>query len=389
MDRATSRRKRMFKGKRALFFIVHVAVGSALALFETAHAYTRDQLKCPVRSGWTEDSDECPCQNNWKPILEQFEKIRTGETIILCNANLRRAHLNRVPLEGADLRGADLSDADLSRKRLWGTKLQGANLESANLTEASLVDTYIDGAHLAFSNLSFATYATIGIPNKHVAGITGLSTILLPITAKTRRSYVAGSVQLRKLLEEAGYREDERELTFAIEHWKTRDALSLWRHDFMAAIEASLRKVLFEWTTKYGLRPFRAIEILLVLIIAFAFGAYTPALIKGGRIYRIWPGGRLETDTAGGSLADKAEVESLCPKNVFEAASYALQFSTLSAFNIGWREFNVGNWIGRLYRREHTLIAVGWVRTVAGIQALTSVYLLAIWALTYFGRPFQ
>jgi hypothetical protein len=26
---------------------------------------------------------------------------------------------------------------------------------------------------------------------------------------------------------------------------------------------------------------------------------------------------------------------------------------------------------------------------VAGLQSLLSVYLLAIWALTYFGRPFQ
>lgn len=33
--------------------------------------------------------------------------------------------------------------------------------------------------------------------------------------------------------------------------------------------------------------------------------------------------------------------------------------------------------------------ATGWARTVSGIQSLLSVYLLAIWALTYFGRPFE
>jgi hypothetical protein len=30
-----------------------------------------------------------------------------------------------------------------------------------------------------------------------------------------------------------------------------------------------------------------------------------------------------------------------------------------------------------------------WVRTVSGIQSLLSMYLLAMWALTYFGRLFQ
>ena len=39
--------------------------------------------------------------------------------------------------------------------------------------------------------------------------------------------------------------------------------------------------------------------------------------------------------------------------------------------------------------REYTLRATGWVRTVSGIQSLLSVYLLALWVLTYFGRPFE
>jgi hypothetical protein len=39
--------------------------------------------------------------------------------------------------------------------------------------------------------------------------------------------------------------------------------------------------------------------------------------------------------------------------------------------------------------REYSLEAVGWVRVVAGPQALLSVYLLAMWALTQFGRPFE
>ena len=66
-----------------------------------------------------------------------------------------------------------------------------------------------------------------------------------------------------------------------------------------------------------------------------------------------------------------------------------LYFSTISAFSLGWRELNVGTWITRMQPREYTLRATGWVRTVSGIQSLLSVYLLALWVLTYFGRPFE
>jgi hypothetical protein len=71
------------------------------------------------------------------------------------------------------------------------------------------------------------------------------------------------------------------------------------------------------------------------------------------------------------------------------ALGLGLLFSLVSAFQIGWRELNVGNWITRLQPREYTLRATGWVRVVSGAQSLLSVYLLALWALSYFGRPFE
>ena len=76
------------------------------------------------------------------------------------------------------------------------------------------------------------------------------------------------------------------------------------------------------------------------------------------------------------------------PRDWRHALGYAVYFSVLSAFHIGWRELNVGNWISRLQFRTYSLQATGWVRTVSGLQSLISVYLLAMWALTYFGRPF-
>jgi hypothetical protein len=61
----------------------------------------------------------------------------------------------------------------------------------------------------------------------------------------------------------------------------------------------------------------------------------------------------------------------------------------LSAFHIGWRELSIGTWLSRLQPREYALRAEGLPRVISGAQSLLSVYLIAIWALTYFGRPFQ
>jgi hypothetical protein len=68
---------------------------------------------------------------------------------------------------------------------------------------------------------------------------------------------------------------------------------------------------------------------------------------------------------------------------------YGFYFSILSAFHIGWRDLNMGNWIARIQPYEYRLQATGWARTVSGIQSLISVFLLALSILTYFGRPFD
>jgi hypothetical protein len=68
---------------------------------------------------------------------------------------------------------------------------------------------------------------------------------------------------------------------------------------------------------------------------------------------------------------------------------WAAYFSLLSAFQIGYKEFSIGAWLGRAQSRNFSLEGTGWVRSLAGIQSLISVYLLAMWLLTYFGRPFQ
>ena len=164
-----------------------------------------------------------------------------------------------------------------------------------------------------------------------------------------------------------------------------------------------LRLIFFEWTTGYGLYPDRALLILLVTIGAMTLvymvpvdaasrdkplGLPNPDEQVPSGTYEIWSGDRIVSQGNEIKLADRGRVQHHTASGV-AVLGQAFYFSLLSSFHIGWRDLDVGSWIARIQRREYTLRARGWMRVVSGTQSLASVYLLAIWVLTYFGRPFQ
>lgn len=121
---------------------------------------------------------------------------------------------------------------------------------------------------------------------------------------------------------------------------------------------------------------------------------YLPALVVTPKrpddsgIFRIWPSERIRRSGESFEAANDVIVEPLSSRGI-AAFGLAFYFSVISAFHVGWRDLNVGSWIARMQPREYTLRAKGWVRFVSGLQSLISVYLLAMWVLTYFGRPFE
>ena len=361
----------------------------------------------------------------------------------LCGANLNGAHLpganlTEANLAGANLTGANLAGAvlteanlsgvrlfrsDLAGARLAGARLTGALLTGARLTDANLNRAYLNGAYLAGANLEGAKLlgvefreaslreanlrgADLREADLREADLTGadlasslfepgagslplLHTIALArnLSRMTFQNTPLSLVELREEFKRKGLRAQEREVTFAIKRAERRRA---WDASLAGKMESVFQYVMYEVTCQYGMSPGRPLRVLCVLIPVFAV-AYLFALRPGGRagIWAVRVGEvvhgsrtprpiRLRTGRRpGGSRAG------LRPLRI------ALYFSLLSAFNIGWRELNVGDWIQRLQSREYALRATGWVRTVAGVQALVSVYLVALWALTYFGRPFD
>jgi hypothetical protein len=366
-------------------------------------------------------------------------KRNPGARANFCNANLRRCKLNEAVLDGAQFNGANLTDAKLDNASLrsallnaavlvkaslrgadlLGAELNDANLGSADLTEADLTGAKLNDAWLLFSQLDRAVLAGTELKNASLMGISITDAHLFapdltgalysPESGPPSGSFIGGIkglamvkfppgqevglVRLRDVLQKAGLREQEREATFAIEHGRTRHAINESSENPGAAIEAIFRTGAFEWTTGYGLYPSGALIVIVAVWFLLIPVYFWPIRLKPYRptaagIYQVWPSDRIEVDENGVSLGKSATVSRL-QSGTLAAIGRAAYFSLLSAFHIGWRELNVGTWIARIQPREYALRATGWVRVVSGIQSLLSVYLLAIWALTYFGRPFQ
>jgi hypothetical protein len=202
----------------------------------------------------------------------------------------------------------------------------------------------------------------------------------------TYRSSPDALFQLRKQFQDNGFRRQERKITYALNRREAEgDGLP----------ERWLRRIAFEWTCQYGMNPWQALKIWLGLFF-LCWLAYVVFIHLPGEsgVYWIKKGERQE------SLE-----EEIRPRQVFARSwwGYSLQviareprlilwagfFSLMSAFNIGFREIDFGRWLRLLPRTEFDLKAKGWARTVAGFQSLVSVYLIALWVLTYFGRPFE
>gem|GEM_PF-1915646 len=143
---------------------------------------------------------------------------------------------------------------------------------------------------------------------------------------------------------------------------------------------------LFTLPVYFGVnRDFPVLCLTLVVAFCIAVPAFWLARLRaagGDGVYRAWSEKRVRQD-----LGEKRPLR--LRRSFWQAMPWAAYFSLLSSFNLGFREINVGNWIARIQPREYALQATGWVRTVAGVQSLLSFYLLALWVLTYFGRPFE
>jgi uncharacterized protein YjbI with pentapeptide repeats len=343
----------------------------------------------------------------------QLADLRRAE---LSGANLRGAGLNETNLSGAKLGSADLSGAEFSGANLSGAQLSRANLSKVNLSNANLSETGLYRADLSNADLSKANLSKANLSKANLSGaklfLADLSwavfepkpgsvadvSLLQNIKGLSLLQYDESShglVELRETYKKAGLREPERQVTFALNHNRRLKS---------GKLESLFNLVLFEWTCQYGMNPGRPLEILGLGLFLFTL-PYLLALRSRDPETGIWlvlppdrilgQGSKVRPYKLNGCTPFRPLPPGRWPRlkarlwRSLRRVRLAFYFSLLSAFNLGWRELNVGNWISRVQKLEYNLKATGWVRTVAGLQSLLSVYLLALWVLTYFGRPFD
>ncbi|MFZ5448580.1 MAG: pentapeptide repeat-containing protein [Thermodesulfobacteriota bacterium] len=326
----------------------------------------------------------------------------------LSGAKIDKANLSRARLSSANLNRAYLRDADLSQARLNGANLSRANLYNSNLSGADLFMANLDGALLDWADLSRAKLKKANLSKAWFEprpGSVSDVSLLLHIKGLPSLRYLNSShglVELREAYKKAGLREEERQVTFALNHTRRE---KLWKKgDFLGKLESYFHLVCFEWPCQYGMNPGRPLKILGLGLFLFT-PFYLLALRNRDRETGLWlvlPPDRI---LGQGSKVRPFKLTGCTPFRPLPPGRWprvkarllrglrrvrlAFYFSLLFAFNLGWRELNVGNWISRLQKHEYTLRATGWPRTVAGLQSLLSVYLLALWVLSYFGRPFD
>ena len=343
----------------------------------------------------------------------------------LASANLRRANLTSanlasVNMAGTDLTGADLASAKMASANLIGSELTGANLIGADLTDAEPRDADLTRVLLGQADLSGtwfdeakfdgAVFEPRSLPQ--LRGISDARNLEL----LTYDEPVA-LVQLRKQFRDGGFREQERKITYTL---KRREAELSWERgtsrrlsdenenraivsssDSILADFASfiLNKVFFDWTCQYGMSPGRPLMLGVVIFLLCSL-LYLACIHSSGEagLYRVYSQSihddpstqRRVTRISAPRIAHQRGLLWLLQlfRREFLLSRTSMFFSLMSAFNIGFRDINFGRWLRLLTRREFDIKAVGWVRVVAGWQSLISVYLIALWVLTYFGRPF-
>jgi len=288
----------------------------------------------------------------------------------LKRASLQRANLRKTILGPADLTEATLTNADLREADLEGTNLTGADLSHAKLGGANLYEAKMAGAIMIETDVSDVNFDLQPgtLPSiQYAATATGLE--------KMRYEHSPTSlIELREAFRAAGLREQANAVHFSIMHSRRKKA-GFFEKILLLAVEIPCA---------YGMRPGRPLLILVSAILAFWI-PYIFALNQNGMggIWITWPDGRTPKD-------ESSEKEArLSPRGFLRRIGVALYFSVVSAFNIGWEEINIGNWIAQLQPKEFALKATGWVRVIAGAQSLLGVYLVALSILSYFGHLFE
>ena len=376
----------------------------------------------------------------WQLLFENdllFSRVDfTGATLALSDfsgsvfmaTSFRDANLNAVRFKKADFvtvianwieeenrQYTFVEQNDFTGATMLGADLTGALLKNSRLVGTNLTDANMEGTIILTSDVAHAVFEPKVAPSpENMANVQNLQLI-------TYNRNPHPLLALKGRLQELGYLGQAKAANLAIRRTQTdisgaectpwgkrswplqKEALGseLWKSGSYGKMLYScgdfiLNRVFFDWTSNYGSnsgRPLSAIAVLWGLFACCYLLVMNCARRSGIELARL----RTQREPLFITVRPGWLKRSVCPrrftfgsiKEQIPLLKAAMLFSLLSACNLGFRDVDFGRWVRMLMRREYAFRPFGWARTISGIQALLSVYLLALAILSYFGNPFD
>ena len=285
----------------------------------------------------------------------------------LVGANFDHATLNDIILHKADLYGASFLAADLSGANLAGAVLTSAVFRDANLTTAKLMTSTLSGADITAADVSDTKFTPIETPfSPNLVGL---------VDVRFMYGMQSGLSDLRESLKRAGDHDRARQVTYAIQTNRTRHLRDDQR--VSKKLEGIGFWILFGLTTRWGQTPFRALQLgLFVNLLSAVFYYVFIVRCIASRQFR----------TAIWVLAEDG-----CTRLIASPVAsirLSLQFCLMTIFDVRLGEMKLASIARRLFPRVPDLHGRGWIRPVAFIQWIISLYLVSIWGYTVGGKPF-
>jgi uncharacterized protein YjbI with pentapeptide repeats len=299
--------------------------------------------------------------------------------------------IKRISCYNATLQYADLSGATFDSVKFCSSVLKEIEYSDSKLSEVNFYNSYLDSANFngaSFNNCSFigsdlrrsiftdVKFKNVDFTHANVSGmifepdslpdIDGMASAD-NLDSLTYRTNPAMLIKLQDEFKKAGFYTAQRQITAAIKRRK-HELNPDW-------ITRAIDELLFDLTSDYGLKPFRPLMLLIVLIYLFY------------RVYLLlFFAGKLNIEIQHPAENDSGK-ETVVKDGIHPGRLVFL--SIITAFAIGFGEYNINEWAKKLLREEYDIRSFGWTRVTLGIQNLLSLFLFSLTVVLLLGNPFS
>ncbi len=310
------------------------------------------------------------------------------DTVYLMKANLSKSDFTRASMQNADLFGARLDSADFSQ-----SDLAEASMDRASARKALFKGTLLNEARMFRTDLTEAVFRPATVPKLWpISFAEGLRTLNPEFDPE-------GLTKLRQAFHDGGFTQAEREVICALRR-HDQNWLETWAFDYTCQWGSDLKR---PWYLLLGITALCVLVYYVVMLFGKGHSLKIEIPLSVANAKHIGHGGPNELIDDDGKKVLRIPLNRTSPSLANKGASnltrrfpmcirlvwWAVFFSAMSALNIGFRDINFGRWLRKLSRYEFDIRASGVVRVISGFQALLSVYLIALWILSWSGTPFK